>query len=223
MHRQHHSVPEGVLGVPVPVSPSMTIPVWRARWLSRLPSSMSHSANVCCSPRVALPSMIRMARSTASTTANYSPSSPIPSAGCWSELHGPRCLDAELIEHLAASLSEVDRQISRMPFARLPSSNSTRDVFLREASGGWRQRARRRRGRGENGSFSPGATSAAGVTTRSSRTATVASTAGATSQFGYQRDDPLTLAQRPCNRPTSRRLAATSRLTRLATLALSRP
>ncbi len=34
-------------------------------------------------------------------------------------LRDPRCLDVELIEHLAAAVSEVDRQISSVPFARL--------------------------------------------------------------------------------------------------------
>ncbi len=39
----------------------MTIAVW-ARWLSRVPSSMSRSAKVCCSSRVAESSMSRIAR-----------------------------------------------------------------------------------------------------------------------------------------------------------------
>ncbi|HEV7451683.1 MAG TPA: hypothetical protein VGO16_09920 [Pseudonocardiaceae bacterium] len=34
-------------------------------------------------------------------------------------LRDPRCLDVELINHLAASVSEVDRQISSVPFVRL--------------------------------------------------------------------------------------------------------
>ncbi|MGH3885375.1 MAG: hypothetical protein ACRDSZ_02205 [Pseudonocardiaceae bacterium] len=34
-------------------------------------------------------------------------------------LRDPQCLDVELIDHLAASVSEVDRQISSVPFVRL--------------------------------------------------------------------------------------------------------
>ncbi len=34
-------------------------------------------------------------------------------------LRDPRCLDVDLIDHLAASVSEVDRQISSVPFVRL--------------------------------------------------------------------------------------------------------
>ncbi len=34
-------------------------------------------------------------------------------------LRDPRCLDVEVIDHLADSVSEVDRQISSVPFVRL--------------------------------------------------------------------------------------------------------
>lgn len=40
-------------------------------------------------------------------------------------LRGPQCLDVELIDHLAASVSEVDRQISSVPFARHDSVDTT--------------------------------------------------------------------------------------------------
>lgn len=78
---------------------------------------------------------------------------------------------------------------------------STRDVFLRGVSGGRQQRVRGRPGTGRNGSFSPAATSAAGATTRSFRTAAAASTAGATLRFGFQGIARARRRRRPRRRP----------------------